>query len=299
MSTAAQPTGRLRRWWPGTRAPGPRPTRPADAAADATAPPARRGEVGPPSGLARLLALAPPIDVDGPRVRLGLAWAATTLALLAASPPGLAVLLSVTAMAGAGQAVGSWRRRPVRPWRPVAVIGALLLPLSALLGPAGPALVTVAVVTAAIAGRRLLGQDELRLTMAIPLLVGIPAAGLVLVRSELGPTAALVLLVTLHLWDASTYVVGSGTANRWEGHLAAAATVAAASLLVAAVLVPPFRGVSPAVLGGAIALTAPLGPYAATALLGDRRRRAPALRRLDVLVAAVPVWGVLAAFTLT
>lgn len=288
MNVAAEPVGRVRRWLPGPSRGVGQVDRPSD---DPTASDAR-GRV------AAFLALAPAIDVDGPRVRLGLAWSAVTLALLAALPGVLALVLALAAMAAAGQAVSSWRRRPVRPWRPVAVIGAFLLPLSAGLGWVGPLLVAVLIIAAAIGGHRLLGQDDARMTAAIPLAIGLPAAGLVLVRADLGVVPALVLLAMLHLWDASAFVVGSGARNRWEAHLAATATVAAATLFVAALLVPPFRGLSPAVLGGAAIVSAPLGPYLATLLLGDRTKRTPALRRLDVLIVAVPVWGILAAVLL-
>lgn len=288
MNVAAEPVGRLRRWVPGVTRRVPAAGTDVEVGAEETSP--ARGRI------AAFLALAPTIDVDGPRVRLGLAWGTLTMVLLAAVPAAFAIVVAVAAMAAAGQAVSSWRRQPVRPWRPVAVIGAWLLPLSAAAGWVGPLLVSVLIVAAAVAGRRLLGQDDARLTSAIPLAVGLPAAGLLVLRAEVGVVAALVLLGMLHLWDASAFVVGSGTQHRWEAHLAASATIAAASLFVAGVLVPPFRGLSPAILGAVAVITAPLGPYVATLLIGDRTKRAPALRRLDVLVVAVPVWGVAAAF---
>lgn len=280
MSVAVEPVGRLRRLLPGAGS-----AAPGDAG---TADHAGAGR------LARLMALAPAADTDGPRVRLGMAWALATIVLLIALPAGFALLGAVASMAAAGQASRTWRRRPAAPWRPVAVIGALLLPLSSLLGVAGVLVVVVGVVAAAICGERLLGQGEARLSITIPLVVGLPVGGLLLVRDHAGLLAALVLLVMVHLWDASAYLVGSGASNRWEGHLAASATVAAFSLLVAAVLVPPFRGLSPAVLGVTAVLTVPFGPYVATLLLGDRERKVPALRRIDALIVVVPVWGALA-----
>ena len=289
MNVAAEPVGRLRRWVPGLTRDVPRRRPAGGEEGDATAGAGR---------VAGFFGLAPAIDVDGPRVRLGLAWGALTMVLLAAAPGLLAVVLAVAAMGAAGQAVSSWRRQPARPWRPVAVIGSLLLPLSAAAGWLGSVLVSALIVVAAVGGHRFLGQDDARLTAVIPLAVGLPAAGLLVMRAEVGVTPALVLLGMLHLWDASAFIVGSGAQHRWEAHLAAAATIAAASLLVAAVLVPPFRGQSPAILGGITIVAAPLGPYLVTLLLGDRGRRTPALRRIDVLLVAVPVWGVAAAILL-
>lgn len=280
MSVAVEPpVGRLRRLLPGGR------PQVADDVADEAAGGRR----------SRLSSLAPVVDVDGPRVRLGLAWAAATFLLMVALPSGFAVVGGVASMGAAGQAARTWRRREQAPWRPVAVIGAFLLPVTALLGIAATLVVAGGIVAAAVVGERLLGQGTARLSIAIPLVAGLPVAGLLAIREHAGLLAAVVLLATVHLWDASAFLVGSGASNRWESHVAATATVAAFSLLVAAVLVPPFRGLSPAVLGIAAAVALPLGPYAATLLLGDRSRKVPALRRIDALIVVVPVWGVLAA----
>jgi hypothetical protein len=55
--------------------------------------------------------------------------------------------------------------------------------------------------------------------------------------------------------------------------------------------VPKFPPTAPFVLGGLAAVLAPLGPPAATRLLGDRDAKAPALRRLDSLLVVGPVWA--------
>jgi hypothetical protein len=65
------------------------------------------------------------------------------------------------------------------------------------------------------------------------------------------------------------------------------------TMLVAA-LGLQFRGATTWELGGLAAILAPLGPAAATFLLGDRKGPAPALRRLDSLVVLGPVWAVVA-----
>jgi NhaP-type Na+/H+ or K+/H+ antiporter len=78
------------------------------------------------------------------------------------------------------------------------------------------------------------------------------------------------------------------------GPAAGVACIGSITVGVAAVF-PQFKGSSAWVLGALAAVLAPVGPVAATSLLGDRRARAPALRRLDSLVALGPVWALTAA----
>ncbi|MDQ3106998.1 MAG: hypothetical protein M3Q68_04255, partial [Actinomycetota bacterium] len=133
---------------------------------------------------------------------------------------------------------------------------------------------------------------DARATIAIAVLIGVGAASPAFVVGELGLLPALVLVASVHAVDASTYIVGSGASSRWEGPVAGVAAVGALSLAVAAVLAPPFRGVSPWVLGAVVAVLAPLGPLVATALLGRAEAPVPALRRLDAYLVAGPVWAV-------
>lgn len=248
-----------------------------------------------------LQTLVPPVDVDGPRIRLGLAWAALTTTAVAAGPGAAALVFGLAAAPAARQACRTWRRWPRRPVLPVAVLGAAALPVAAVWGPVLFGAVAVVVVVAALVWPRVAtlpqppGRPHLSLTVAVPLLVGSAAAAPVVTRAELGVVPALVLLAFCHGHDVAAFIVGSGAASPWEGWVASVATIAALTLAVAAVLVPPFRGASPWLLGSLAAVLAPLGPLAASTLLGGPRARVPALRRLDVLVVAGPVWAAAAA----
>jgi hypothetical protein len=62
--------------------------------------------------------------------------------------------------------------------------------------------------------------------------------------------------------------------------------------------VPSFGGGGPFLLGLVAAILAPLGPLAASIVLGDRDAKAPALRRLDSLLLLAPVWAWVAAVLL-
>jgi len=243
-----------------------------------------------------LRSLAPADDVDGPRVRLGVAWAAVTTIALVLSPIALAVWMAVVAAGAAWQATTTWRRQRDRPLRQAA-IACCLLPLGAL---AGPLAVGVAAVAMALAAVAVLGHERGRIvtTLAIGWSIGAATAAPVVIAARWGVTVAAVLLFASFVYDASAYIVGSGTLHRWEGVAAGIASVASLSLAVAAVLVPPFRGASPWILGGLAALLLPLGPLAATALLGRGRPSVAVVRRVDSLLLAGPGWAAVAALVL-
>jgi hypothetical protein len=236
--------------------------------------------------------------VVGPHARLGLAWFLVTLVALVAGRWPLSLLFAPCAGLAAMQAARSWRHRP-RPAVPVATGGAVLLVVSAAAGPVAVAVVAVVVAALVLAGSFVAGERRADpvLTLVIAGAVGMAAASpVLLLRTGLVPVFVLLTYVAVH--DASAYVVGTGATSAWEGPAAGAASIAAVTLAVAAVLVPPFRGPTPWLLGGLAIVLAPLGPYAGSALLGDRRARVPALRRLDSLLVIAPVWSLVAALIL-
>ena len=249
------------------------------------------------SALAALARLLPAVDIEGPKVRLGLAWALVSTVAVLLGPVATTLVFAAVALAAAGQTCRSWRgRRGERPFRPVAVIGATIC---ALAGSAGTLAVVAAAVCTAVAGlaasqlrwgRR---DSDARATVAIAVLIGVGAASPAVIRDQLGVVAALAFLSWIHAIDASTFIVGSGAGNRWEGPIAGAAAAGAIGLAVAAVLVPPFRGISPWLLAAVAALLVPAGTVAGTALLGRDEAPVPGLRRLDAYLVVGPVWALL------
>jgi hypothetical protein len=261
--------------------------------------PRQRAVVGVsvPQGLvAHLKALAVQPEVVGPHARLGLVWAAVTLVALFAGPVWLAVWLAPVAGVAAIQAAASWRRRSRSPAAVLAGVGAALITLAAAAGPLVAAVAVTAVGVAAFANALVPGgrHSDPALTLAITGALGLAGAAPVLVRGD-GLIPALVLLTFASVHDAGAYVVGSGAATAWEGPAAGMASIGAVTLAVAAVFVPPFRGASPWLLGALAAGLAALGPYLGSALLGDRRARVPALRRMDSLLLLGPLWALAAA----
>jgi len=259
--------------------------------------PAPRVELETPR-LLRDLAVVP--RVVGPHARLGFAWAVLSVVAVLLGPVALALVLAPAAAAAGDQAAASWRSRSRRPARPVAAAGAGLLVLAAAAGPLAIG-VTAALLVGLLGLSTLAGRDDHHadrsLTAVIALAVGLAGAAPVLLRHQ-GLVAVFVLLAFVHVYDTSAYVVGTGASSVWEGRVAGIASIGAVTLAVAAVLVPPFRGSSPWVLGALAAMLAPLGPCAGSALLGDRRVRAPALRRLDSLLVLGPLWALAAALLL-
>ncbi len=269
--------------------------RPATDGGDATAPATAADGTG---WLARMRALEERPRVVGPHARLGLVWFVFMMAALAAGRPGLVVLLAPCAGLAALQAVRSRRAHP-RPSAPVAAAGAALVVVAAAAGPLAVGVVALALVGTVVAGVVVGGNAKVEPvgTLVAAGVIGLACASPVLLLQN-GIVPVFVLLTYAAVHDASAYVVGTGAGSAWEGPAAGAASIAAVTLGVAAVLVPPFRGATPWLLGGIAIVLAPLGPYVASALMGDRRANVPALRRIDSLLVLAPVWCLVAALVL-
>ncbi|MDQ6615184.1 MAG: hypothetical protein M3083_10635, partial [Actinomycetota bacterium] len=185
---------------------------------------------------------------------------------------------------------------------PPAALAALFAALIAVAGLGGGLVVavvagTVAVVLVAAATFGPLGQPGVLRRVVIVLGPGVAAASLVLARSQ-GLATGLVLAGMVTVFDSSAYLIGTGAPNHWEGSVAGIASIAALTLFVAAVLVPPFTGASPWLLGGAAAVLAPIGPVVARWVTGDKGAPVPALRRLDSLFLVGPAWAAVVALLL-
>ncbi len=229
-----------------------------------------------------------------PHGRLGLAWAVVTGGVLVAGPGWLALWMAVVAFVAASQTTNVWRKRGERPLPAFAAAAAAALPLTAAIGLDHMNMVVAAAVVLTLVARvaaptKAPGRD-VALTLVIGLSVGMAAAAPVLLRSINIP-AALYLLACAALYDAGAYLVGTGAASAWEGPAAGVAALIPLTMLAAVVLVPPFHGGSPLLLGALAAVLAPFGPVAGSALLGDRTAYAPALRRLDSLLVLGPIWA--------
>lgn len=231
-------------------------------------------------------------DIDGPKVRLGVAWFAVTVGACLASRPLLGLVLGVAAALAADQlvclhdpaCVGGARRLLDQPVRLVAVLGAGSMPLAAAAGSdtlAGAAAATVLVAVAAAGGRAVL-------PITIALAVGLAAASPVLLH-RLGTAAALFLLVLVAAYDAGDFIVGTGAATSWEGPAAGVAAVAVVGFAVVVLAPPPLAEDGAATLAVLVALLGPLGPPVASMLVGNGGTKARFVRRIDSLLVAGPI----------
>lgn len=239
-----------------------------------------------------------------PRGRLGAAW---TITAFVAAVPGslwLAGWLGVTATAAAAQAV----RQPDGSIRQADAVVAIGLTATVVAGSVfGPwvlleVLAALAIVIgfqlaleASRTGRHAAPRRDVGRPVVVGALCGLAAAGPVVARHS-GLAEALAILGLVAAYDVGSYVVGTGAVNRWEGPAAGVASVAAATLAVAALCVPPFRLGGTAVLGLIVALGGPCGAQVARRLADHPIQEitevlppAPILYRVSTLLVAGPL----------
>lgn len=244
--------------------------------------------------------LAPVYDVDGPRIRLGIAWFVVALPAIGLKPATAAILFAVTAGLAARQVVMSWKAEQ---WQADAAAGIAALPILAATAGTGPAVIAmilaagVAMVVglcAPCAGLRgavgSIASAGVMLQAVAP--VAVAGAAMVAIRGEAGMAAtAVILFVLVSAYETGDYLVGSGASNSFEGPMAGAAAVMVLGFPLALVLIEPFD-----VLGTAmLALTAaacPVGQWIASAILPRPEANAPALRRMDTLLLLAPLWAI-------
>lgn len=251
-------------------------------------------------------------------VAAGLAWG---LALLAAVAAGravswavlvpVAVVASVSSVKAAGpgtprRATGRARSgkdgKPGKPARragiPLIAAGATAaaVPLAALGGPGAAAAALVVVGGAAVVTlvRSVVGVTARPVRRAGPAvfaaLAPAVAASAVVLAGGQGANEAVALVAAVLAYDAGAFMMGHGRTplGGWFGVAGGVASVAVVAIFVAAVMDPPFSGARPWVLFGLVAALAPAGVTLTWRLAGGARL--PALRRLDSLVLAAPVW---------
>ncbi len=235
-------------------------------------------------------------DIDGPRVRLGMAWFVAVVLGVAVGPALLTPLYAAAAGLAGLQTAAAWRVRGSGAHPGLAAGGGATLALAAAFGPGllGLGLVVFAAVAVAVHAVLLPHRASLLeaagSTVQSGVLAGLAAAGVVLtLRLDVGATIALVMLVAAY--ETGDYLVGSGASSSVEGPAAGVVAVAVTTFVIAALQIPPFGGTDAFVFGGLAALACPLGQLVGSAVLPAAGARAPALRRLDSLLVLAPVWA--------
>ncbi len=248
-------------------------------------------------------------DTDGPRVRWGLVWFLVTVMAAAGGHGLLAVVMAGAAALATDQvlrvhdldAATRAGERPggllSDPRRLPAVLGSAALPLAASAGvdtlaAALPAVVVVILVqrlcTSAAQPARARTVGDAALAMSAAVGPGLAAAAPV-VAAGFGAEAAVVVLLLVCAYDAGDYLVGSGSSTPWEGPAAGIAAVAVVTFAVSVLPLRPIDASAAYALGVLTCLLAPLGPPAASLLIGDGKRPARFVRRLDSLLVLGPL----------
>jgi hypothetical protein len=234
-------------------------------------------------------------DIDGPRVRLGIVWFLVATAGILFGPLATALVFGGTATVAAAQTARSWRRRRQHPDRIVAPAMAGGIALGACLGAGGAGLAiligTGTAVAVAVRDTRSrkppLSDAGWTIQCALP--AGLAAMSMVLLtRLDQGSAFALLLLVSAY--ETGDYLIGSGARNPFEGPIAGIAAITVVTFVVSTFGVSAFDVGQAWIYGALVAVLAPLGQLFASALLPAAGAPASALRRLDSLLFAAPVW---------
>jgi hypothetical protein len=244
--------------------------------------------------------LAPVPDVDGPRVRLGVAWFCVAMPAVMVASLGAGLVYGIAAGLAARQVVRTWRSPG---WQADAAVALAVVPPLAAVGGVIPGLGALAVagVAAMIIGASepLDGLDDgvgrfaaagVVLQAVVP--VAVAATAVVLVRAQ-SPEAAVLLVGLASAYEMGDFLVGSGASNPVEGPLAGGAALIVVGFPLAILLVEPFNVMGIALLGVA-AICCPVGQWIASALLPRPEAKAPALRRIDTLLLLGPLWAIAA-----
>jgi hypothetical protein len=228
-------------------------------------------------------------DVDGPRVRLGVAWLAGTTVACVLSPLLLALVLAVAAALAADELLTLHGHRTGVPLledhvRLTTILVAGAIPLAASQG--------VDTLAAACAGGVVLAIVAIGGPAVGPLFVALTvglAAASPVVLQRLGTAAALFLLLFIAAYDAADFLIGTGAHAPWEGPAAGAATVLVVAFGGLVLSPPPLQETGVIALAATVAILAPLGPLVASVLIGDGATRARFVRRIDSLLVAGPI----------
>lgn len=236
-------------------------------------------------------------DIEGPRVRLGMLWFVVALVALAIGPLTTALVYGGAAALAAAQTARVWRRRRVRSNDLVAAGMAGAMTVGACLGAGGAGLgvlggaVLACVVATGDARSPYPAVVDAGWTVQCALFPGLAAMSMVLLaRLDQGSAIALLLLVSAY--ETGDYIVGSGARNPYEGPAAGLSAIVVITFIVSTLPISALSFGEAWLFGGIVAVLAPSGQLFASALLPAAGAPASALRRLDSLLLAAPVWCV-------
>ena len=234
-------------------------------------------------------------DIEGPRVRLGMLWFVVAAVALAIGPFSASLVYGATAAIAGAQVARVWRRHRLRPNEIVAAGMAGAMTVGACLGAGGAGTGVLGGVVAAMlvaTGDRKSPHRSVAdagWTIQCALFPGLAAMSMVLL-SRLDQGSAIALLLLVSAYETGDYIVGSGARNPFEGPAAGLAAIVVVTFMVSTLPISTLSFGEAWLFGGIVAVLAPAGQLFASALLPTAGSPASALRRLDSLLLAAPVW---------
>lgn len=234
-------------------------------------------------------------DINGPRVRLGIAWFALAVMAIGIGPLPTAVVYGGAAAIAAAQTARCWRRRRNRPDEIIAAAMAGLMGAGACFGAGGAGIGIL--IGVALAFMRATGDTkspnpsvvDAGWTIQCALPPGLVAMSIVLL-ARLDQGSALALLLLASVYETGDYLVGSGARNPYEGPAAGGAAIVVITFIISTLPISTLDFGEAWLFGGLMLVLAPMGQLLASALLPTTKSPASALRRLDSLLLAAPVW---------
>ena len=228
-------------------------------------------------------------------MRLGVVWFVVALVAIGVGPLATALAYGGAAAVAAAQTARCWRKRRNRPDELIAAAMAGLMGAGACFGAGGAGLGILLGV--ALAMMRATGDTasphpavvDAGWTIQCALGPGIVAMSMVLL-ARLDQGSALALLLLASAYETGDYLIGSGTRNPYEGPAAGAAAIMVITFIISTLPISTLDFGEAWLFGGLMLLLAPLGQLLASALLPTATSSASALRRLDSLLLAAPVW---------
>ncbi len=246
-----------------------------------------------------------PYPTDGPKITLGVAWAAAATAAALRSWPALLALAGAVAVVAGLQTGHAWAKHTTSDRRMVAVLAGIVAAGAA----AGTLGLGIAVCLSVIASlgfaafgvtHRVRSANERRdavlrlaeVTIRSSVPAGI-AAGSLAALADVDSGAALTLIVLISAYEAGDFLIGTGSANAVEGPVAGIVSLAVVAFGFFLFYPGPLGGEAFPLFAALAALCAPVGQIAASAILPRGDAWAPALRRLDSYLLAAPLFVLL------
>jgi hypothetical protein len=237
-------------------------------------------------------------DIDGPRVRLGVAWFVVAIVATYVGLVTLTLVVAAVAALAAAQTAQTLRARWCRPSRATAAAMAASVPIAAAFGTAlaGIALIVGAIASVVLAATRTPRRSDpvvdAGAVVRSATFVGLAAASVVMLyRIDIGAAVMLILIVSAY--ETGDYLIGSGASNTIEGPFSGSLAIVVITGAAAVAQPPPFTSIGLWFYALVAAVSAPVGQMLASAILPRAGASAAALRRLDSYLLTGPAWLVL------